>query len=387
MEKKRRTINRGEEEQVTTVEQAEETMVVEETKVEDSVLATVFNNCEKIEDETVEQSQDTVAESTEDVAENMGNKRSVEEMDEESKEVTNTKESMDSLGNGVEKGINNTKHKKKGTSNYTPKKIGDTSKKIPNAKEVAEGYGAEFVSDNVVYAGVGSMLGNKIRVEQLYQRKNAQRVYSITEETTNGEIRGKYSKKSIFSRNEVTGKSKQIENYILSFVDNYIDPINNIMEILQIIENNRLLKVTRRSMLDSEVMTTEQIFERVGQYLIDCISDERVIVVEMSGKLHAGIVGRGNKTAYQNFRSLISEIAPENDYKIFKDDCIAKGLFITDYNPHCNDCLKTLSKKYILNKGVRGDSFYSFKFNDDVLEKIKVAYEEDKTKQNEIKEG
>lgn len=54
---------------------------------------------------------------------------------------------MDSLGNGGEKVINNTKHKKKGSSNYTPKKIGDTSKKIPNAKEVAEGYGAELVSD------------------------------------------------------------------------------------------------------------------------------------------------------------------------------------------------------------------------------------------------
>lgn len=359
MEKRKRIINRNIVAEVSTVEQNEVIPVVEEIKVEDAALETVFANCEKVEDKIVEQSQDTVTEFTEDMAETVEGERV----------------------------IDITQHKKKEHSNCAPKKIGDTSKKILNAKEVAEGYGAEFVSDNIVYAGVGSMIGNKIRVEHLYERKNAQRVYQITEETNDGEVRGKYSKKSIFSRNEVTGKSKQIENYILSFEDNYNEALNNIMEILQIIENNRLLKVTRKSMLDSEVMTTEQIFERVGQYLIDCISDERVIVVEMSGKLHAGIVGRGNKTAYQNFRSLISEIAPENDYKIFKDDCKVKGLFITDYNTDCNDCLKTLSKKDRVDNGVRGDKFYDFNFSDDVLEQIKVAYEEYKTKQIEIKEG
>lgn len=362
MEKKRRIINREEVEQVTTASQDEETTIMEVEKDEESTLATVFENCAKVEDYDVE-SQNANEESTED-GETTGD------------DLEDSEETVESPPNDGEKVIDITQHKKKEHSNYAPKKIGDTSKKIPNAKEVAEGYGAEFVSDNVVYAGVGSMLGNKIRVEHLYERKNAQRVYSITEETTYGEIRGKYSKKSIFNRNEVTGKSKRIENYILSFEDNYNEPLNSIMEILQIIENNRLLKVTRKGMLDSEVMTTEQIFERVGQYLIDCISDERVIVVEMSGKLHAGIVGRGNKTAYQNFRSLISEIAPENDYKIFKDDCKVKGLFITDYNTDCNDCLKTLSKKDRVDNGVRGDKFYDFNFSDDVLEKIKVAYEE-----------
>lgn len=283
-------------------------------------------------------------------------------VDEEAEEVTETESTEEVAANKV--------------VNYVPRKIGDNSKKILNAKAVAEGYGAEFVGDNVVYAGVGSMIGNKVKVELLYERKNAQRVYQITEETYDGEVRGKYSKKSIFNIGEVTGKSKRIEAYILSFVDDYNVSLNNIMEVLRIVENSRLLKVTRKGMLDSEVMTTEQIFEKLGQFIINCISDERIIVVEMSGKVHAGIVGRGNKTAYQNFRSLISEVAPENDVKIFKDDCRAKNLFITDYNPDCNDCLKTLSKKIILSNGVRGDSFYSFKFRDDVLEQIKVAYEE-----------
>lgn len=361
MEEKRRIINREEVEQVTTASQDEETTIMEVEKDEESTLATVLENCAKVEDYDVE-SQNANEESTEDVVETTGD------------DLEDSEETVESPPNDGEKVIDITQHKE--NSNYAPKKIGDNSKKIPNAKEVAEGYGAVFADDNLVYAGIGSMLGNKIRVEHLYERKNAQRVYSITEETANGEVRGKYSKKSIFNRNEVTGKSKRIENYILSFEDNYNETLNNIMEIIQIVESNRLLKVTRRAMLDSEVMTTEQIVERLGQFMINCISDERVIVVEMSGKVHAGIVGRGNKTAYQNFRSLISEIAPENDAKIFKDDCRAKDLLITDYNPHCNDCLKTLSKKDIMNNGVRGDSFYSFKFSDDVLEQIKVAYEE-----------
>lgn len=259
---------------------------------------------------------------------------------------------------------------------YVPKKIGNTSRKIVNSKAVAEKYGAVFVNDNTAYLGTGSMLGNKIRIEHLYERKNGQRLYSITEETVDGEVRGKYSKKSLFRRDEVVNKSKRLSSYILSFVDDYNDIINNILATIQIIENNRLLKVTRNGLLDNEVMTTEQIFERLGQYIINCTSDERVIIVEMSGKVHAGIVGRGNKTAYQNFRSLISEIAPENDYKIFKDECKVKGLLITDYNPKCNDCLKTLSKKDIMSNGVRGDAFYSFNFNDEVLEQIKAAHDE-----------
>ena len=74
---KRREINRNIAEEVSTVEQNEVTPVVEETKVEDSVLSTVFNNYEKVEDETVEQSQDTVAESIEDVAETVGDEGSI----------------------------------------------------------------------------------------------------------------------------------------------------------------------------------------------------------------------------------------------------------------------------------------------------------------------
>lgn len=45
----RRRINREEVEQVTTASQDEETTIMEETKVEDSALATVFRNCAKVE--------------------------------------------------------------------------------------------------------------------------------------------------------------------------------------------------------------------------------------------------------------------------------------------------------------------------------------------------
>lgn len=82
---KRREINRNIAEEVSTVEQNEVTPVVEEIKVEDAAVETVFANCEKVEDETVEQSQDTVAESTEDMAE------TVEAEESENKNMTLSK--------------------------------------------------------------------------------------------------------------------------------------------------------------------------------------------------------------------------------------------------------------------------------------------------------
>lgn len=68
MEKKRRIINREEVEQVTTASQDEETTIMEVEKDEESTLATVFENCAKVEDYDVE-SQNANEESTEDVAE------------------------------------------------------------------------------------------------------------------------------------------------------------------------------------------------------------------------------------------------------------------------------------------------------------------------------
>ena len=345
-----------------------------EPQIKESALETVFANS-GIAEETTEIENETIEETTE-----MLGLDCQDEVETEAEE-----DGLDITEETVEEAVAD--ELENDVMNYAPKKIGDTSKRNRNAKEVAEGYGAEFVSGNIVYAGVGSMIGNRIRVEHLYQRKNAQRVYQITEETAAGEISGRYSKKSIFSCGEIVAKSRRIESYISAFVDDYTIDINNITLILQIIEKNRLLKVTKRGTVDTEVLTTEQILKRLVQFMKNCISDERLAVIEMNGLIRAGIVGRGTKTAYQNFRSLINELAPENDVKIFKDDIYNKNLLIHDNSTDCNDSGLTVSSKWINELGIRGDKMYAFRFSENELKEIKEAHEKLYSKSKELKAG
>lgn len=153
MDKRKRIINRNIVAEVSTVEQNEVTPVVEEIKVEESALATVFANCEKVEDETVEQSQDAVAEVTEDMVETV-----------EAEERTELTEIVDDVDETIDKTLQDIAEAEANLDEQSDKE--SENKKLTLSKLDENAHMVElaaFQVDGSVYTIIMKKIANKAR--------------------------------------------------------------------------------------------------------------------------------------------------------------------------------------------------------------------------------
>lgn len=219
--------------------------------------------------------------------------------------------------------------------------------------------------------------GNELLIIAKYDNADGQRKYQIVE-VINGERKGVESPKSYFLPSDIDlGKYSKIERYISNLCGNYNPKSNNILQILTEIEEYRLIKPDTSSCINSEVISVERILDKLQQYMLDNPSDKRLVALEIKGEIHVGIVGRNNQTAYNNFRSLINEIAPENNVKTLKSECNCRKILRTDMG----DAQKTVGKANAEAYNLHGDKMYSFKFADDVMKQIKENYDKEQERQ------
>lgn len=235
-------------------------------------------------------------------------------------------------------------------------------------------YGGKLLSDSQIQLAEGKIYKNPLIIELLLDDKEGGRVYRIIE-IHDKKRRGEYSPDSLFKPSDLRKSKSSIEDHISNMLDDYTHCINNIFAELKITETFRLLKVSQATKrCNATVATTEEIWERLKEFLLNNPLDDRIMLVEIKGKKEIGIVGRANHTAYQNFRRLLEEIAPDNEVKSVKDEFRNLKLFITDKNDTCYDCQRTIpvGKK----DGIKGDKMYSLNVGDKFIKDFEKAWNE-----------
>ncbi len=230
------------------------------------------------------------------------------------------------------------------------------------------------ISDSAVQLAIGKIYGHKLQLELVKDNKAGNRVY-LFNEVVNGVKQGVYGNECFFKPSDISKKKVRIEEYIQNMQDDYTKNINTILMVLELIEKHRVLHINTKKEINVAIKTTEQIITAIKDYMLANPCDEKIALIEVKNKKEVGIVGRRNFTAYQNFKRILEEVAPENNAKLFKDECAGMGLFIRDDNNKCIDCLRTVPEKQRILEGIRGDKMYSFKFGDEFIEKYEKARE------------
>ena len=217
----------------------------------------------------------------------------------------------------------------------------------------------------------GTIYGNCLYLEMMTDNLNGGRFYRITE-YHDGEKHGEFSPNNLFRPSELRKGRKKLEDLIYNLIDDYAPNINNILEEIELIETHRLLVVTPSTgKLNSGVVNADEVWCRLENFILDNPCDDRLMFVKIKNNNEVGIVGRGKYTAYQNFRRIIEEIAPENDAKKVKDAFRDLGNFITDNNNECLDCQRTIPKAQ--RGDMRGDKMFSLLLGPDIIDVVEKA--------------
>lgn len=248
-------------------------------------------------------------------------------------------------------------------------------KKELKSKLEAEYQGIKFVSSSEVHL---TSSVDEVPYLTLYlkkDKKSGDRVYHL-DEIIGGVAQCQNSAKADFTAAVLRKQGVALEDFIINRQGDYAKKLNDILSVLQCIEQNRLLEVDFKRCINQEIMSVEDFMKRLKEFLMNNLLDERIAYIKGQQSDLLGVVGRGNYTAYQNFKRLVAELAPENDAKRVKDNLFAKGFFETDSNGACKDCQKTLSEEVRKNTDIRGDKMYAFKFDSKFMDEFKEKYDE-----------
>ena len=168
--------------------------------------------------------------------------------------------------------------------------------------------------------------------------------------------------------------SSMLSEFLMERSGEYTDDVEAIKQHILNIENNRLLTVDKSKCLNCGLLTNKEILKRIEDFMLSDPLNKKIGFVNSEKTKLLGIVGRENNTAYQNFRKLIGEIAPENNVAKVKEQLKIDDLFICDKNDKCSDCQKTLSAVEREKLGIKGDKIYAFKFDEEFLNQFEQEY-------------
>jgi len=234
--------------------------------------------------------------------------------------------------------------------------------------------GVKFLSPSEVRLAEDDGESTYLIISLKKNKTSGGRVYHL-DEMVDGEAQCQNNPKADFDPSVIKNGGTVLENFIIDRQGDYLKNINDVLSIIQCIENNRLLTVDKEKCINHAVLTAEEFKRRIKEFLKNNPFDEKIAYIEGDKTNLIGVVGRGNYTAYQNFKRLVNELAPENDVKRLKDNLYAKGFFITDSNDTCKDAQKTLSIDMRKDKNIRGDKMYAFNLEKSFMEEFKLIYD------------
>ena len=173
---------------------------------------------------------------------------------------------------------------------------------------------------------------------------------------------------------QVEKGASNILSHIKGLRGNYTGHWVDIANGLTKIEEHRLLGYC--DIADFEALEFEEIFERLQRWCEEHIDDGRVACFEIRGTKHVAIVKVGEKSLNTVFREIFNDIAPStlNMFQNFKAELHNRDLLFCDNDPKVRDSQLTIGTSKRAEIGVQNDKVISFRFPDDVRERLYKKY-------------
>lgn len=215
--------------------------------------------------------------------------------------------------------------------------------------------------------------GNQLIVKAISSYSKNQRYYLIYEKDADGKELGALNYGAKIEAAKFEKKSNAITDYIKNMDGNYNGQLGNIQLNLQKIEKYRMLK--HSPILDVDSSTSfEEFYEKLKLFILHNVFDSRISVFTVKNATHVAIIRTTDKTIMQVFKDVCREIDESVNPNVIKAELYNRGLLYHDNNQRCRDCQLTISTAVREMIGSRGDKVISIKFDDDFVEKIKLAY-------------
>lgn len=232
--------------------------------------------------------------------------------------------------------------------------------------------GCKTVDESSIVVATDKYKEFEIIVSSIISEVENQRTYAITECNREGIVFGKENIKAEFTAYEVEQGATKIERLIRGFQGNYSGQISDILMRIQKVEIDRVL--IAKPIKNVGAMLFEDIMLKLGKFIKNNLTDNRIGCCVIDGICHVGIVKRGEKTTDAIFREIIHEIAPYNNYAAFKRELCDRELIYHDMNERSRDMQKSISKDLQKKIGATGEKIISFKLSQEELGQIAEAY-------------
>lgn len=216
--------------------------------------------------------------------------------------------------------------------------------------------------------------GKQLAVKAISSYSKNQRYYLIYEKDADGTELGALNYAAKIEATKFEKRTNAVTDYIKNMSGNYNGQLGNIQLNLQKIEKDRMLK--HSPVLDVEASTSfDEFYEKLKLFIErNVLIDTRIAVFEIKNTMHVAIIRTMEKSLMQVFKEICREVDDSVNPNIIKGLLYNRDLLHHDNNPKCRDCQLTISSAVREQIGSRGDKVISIKFDNEFIEKIKLAY-------------
>lgn len=243
-----------------------------------------------------------------------------------------------------------------------------------NMRAVAVSRGAVFMDDScTVKLAESSVNGMNLSLcMRCLKNDGNQLVYVLFEKLGETEY-GVERMDQRISDKHIREQKNRIDTIIGKFTGKYDDRLASIKIIISIIHEHRLLNGLR--CVDIDRLPANQIIDYLKEWIFFHANDSRIEIMELKGREYVVFIcpkdyKKGIKIS-GIFKEIFQEIAPHNNFGMFKGELVRRKLVICDANEQCIDIQKTISRTKCRELGTDCQKVICFNFDQSFVQVIK----------------